>query len=107
MRLSARLVVGGVIWSIVVAGAVAADPPPKPWTDVADFGFVATSGNAQGTRLGDGRIDLRCRRPEERVDDAFAFELSPDAGAPVGTPDTIYTLEKTDMILAVALVVNF
>jgi hypothetical protein len=33
--------------------------------------------------------------------------VPPDAGAPVGTPDALYTFEKTDTILAVALVVNF
>jgi putative salt-induced outer membrane protein YdiY len=33
--------------------------------------------------------------------------VPPDAGAPPGTPDALYTFEKTDTILAVALVVNF
>jgi putative salt-induced outer membrane protein YdiY len=31
--------------------AVAADAPKKPWSDVAEFGFVMTSGNAQGSNL--------------------------------------------------------
>jgi putative salt-induced outer membrane protein YdiY len=33
--------------------------------------------------------------------------VAPDAGAPIGTPDALYTFEKTDTILAVTLVVNF
>ena len=31
--------------------ALAADAPKKPWSDVAEFGFVMTSGNADGTNL--------------------------------------------------------
>jgi putative salt-induced outer membrane protein YdiY len=33
--------------------------------------------------------------------------IAPPAGAPVGSPNALYTFEKTDTILAVALVVNF
>lgn len=36
---------------LVVSGALGADEPKKPWSDVAEFGFVMTSGNADGTNL--------------------------------------------------------
>jgi putative salt-induced outer membrane protein YdiY len=36
---------------MVASGALAADPPKKPWSDVAEFGFVMTTGNAEGTNL--------------------------------------------------------
>ena len=32
-------------------GALAADEPKRPWSDVAEFGFVMTTGNADGTNL--------------------------------------------------------
>jgi putative salt-induced outer membrane protein YdiY len=41
------------------------------------------------------------------ANDPLQKVVPPDAGAPIGTPDAIYTLEHTDTILAVALVVNF
>jgi putative salt-induced outer membrane protein YdiY len=42
----------GVAAALVVAtGTLAADAPKKPWSDVAEFGFVMTTGNAVGTNL--------------------------------------------------------
>jgi putative salt-induced outer membrane protein YdiY len=40
-------------WAVILvaAAAVAADAPKRPWTDVADFGLVMTSGNANGTNF--------------------------------------------------------
>jgi len=51
MNAGARLLGGAMATSIVVSGAIAADAPKKPWSDVAEFGFVMTTGNADGTNL--------------------------------------------------------
>jgi len=51
MNAGGRLLVGAMAASIVGSGAIAADAPKKPWSDVADFGLVMTTGNANGTNF--------------------------------------------------------
>ena len=51
MSLGVRVLVGALALGFVVSGSIAADAPKKPWTDVAEFGFVMTTGNAEGTNL--------------------------------------------------------
>ena len=51
MKLGASTLAGAMATCAVVSGAIAADAPKKPWTDVAEFGFVMTTGNAEGTNL--------------------------------------------------------
>ncbi len=51
MNVGARLLAGAVMAAIGVSGAIAADALEKPWSDVAEFGFVMTTGNAEGTNL--------------------------------------------------------
>jgi len=40
-----------ILTIVAATGAFAADPPKKPWSDVAEFGFVMTTGNAEGKNL--------------------------------------------------------
>jgi putative salt-induced outer membrane protein YdiY len=46
-----RLAAGASIALLAISTARAADEPKRPWSDVAEFGFVMTSGNAEGTNL--------------------------------------------------------
>ena len=46
-----RLLAGIAFVALAASRGIAADPPKKPWSDVAEFGFVMTEGNAQGTNL--------------------------------------------------------
>jgi len=51
MNAGARLLASAMVASLVVSGVLAADELKKPLSDVADFGFVMTSGNADGANL--------------------------------------------------------
>ena len=51
MNAATRLWAGAMAAAVVVSGAIAADAPKKPWSDVADFGLVMTTGNADGTNF--------------------------------------------------------
>ena len=51
MKVGARPLAGAMATCLLASGAIAAATPKKPWTDVAEFGFVMTTGNAEGTNL--------------------------------------------------------
>ena len=51
MRAGTKLALAAVSVLLAAEGALAADEPKKPWSDVAEFGFVMTTGNADGSNL--------------------------------------------------------
>jgi putative salt-induced outer membrane protein YdiY len=106
----ARILVGGAASVILAASvALADDPPKKPWSDNAEFGFVMTSGNADGTNLALANKFKYAWSDAELTFDAAALHAESTTRAitnppPYGTPVVTDTTATTASSYGLAVV---
>jgi putative salt-induced outer membrane protein YdiY len=101
----------GITAALVVAtGTLAADAPKKPWSDVAELGFVMTTGNAVGTNLAFSNKFKYAWSKSELTFDAAAIHAESttraitNPGPPYGTAVVTDTTATTASSYALALV---
>jgi putative salt-induced outer membrane protein YdiY len=88
---------------------MAADEPKKPWSEVAEFGFVMTTGNAEGSNLAFGNKFKYAWSNAELTFDATALHAESttrtfDNPAPYGTVVVTDTTSTTASSYGLALI---
>lgn len=108
MTARTKVVMGALALTMAATGALAADPPKKPWSDVAEFGFVMTTGNAEGTNFALANKFKYAWSNAELTFDAAAIHAESTTRtitnpAPYGTPLVTDTTSTTASSYAMAL----
>ncbi len=108
MKVGVRSLVGAMAMCLMVSAVTASDAPKRQWTDVAEFGFVMTSGNAEGTNLAFANKFKYAWSDAELTFDAVALHAESTTRVvtnplPYGTPLVTDTTATTASSYALAL----